>query len=56
MRGLGALDLVPTFFFPLLFHPIRWKTSGKMAVDVAFPAFEGQLLVVEFLHECRDLQ
>lgn len=50
MRGLGALDLVPTFFFSFLFRPIGQTTSGKMVVDVAFPALEGQLLVVEFLH------
>lgn len=44
------LNLVPTLLISFLLLYISWKVSGKVPMNMTFPAFEWKLLIVQDLH------
>jgi hypothetical protein len=45
----GLLDLVPSILLSLHSLFVGRASSGEMAINMAFSAFEGQLFIVQFL-------
>ena len=46
VRIFGVLDLIPTVLLPLLCLNVGRTASSKVAIDMEFSAFEGQLFIV----------